>query len=764
MNWKFTRNCLLATAVLISYLYTFAADPAAVAVGTTASLAESVQDSQTAVNDSVADEDFTELDDFVIVQRKKLVQSDGAKLTYNVTEDPEAGSSNILDILRKVPGVSVDAEDNVRVNGQSSFKILMNGHEDPMLKGDIKTVLKSLPAASIKKIEVISEPGAKYEAEGVGGILNIITDKTTDLSGFMTQLSAWVNAYQAGGYLNARTKLNKVMLDATVSYNDGKLWPRTQKSHRETEDLTGGPNHLLVSDQRAKSGWDYTGVNLNMSWEPDTLNLFTLAGSFGHNTWFNRGTETRSMFRPDMSTMWSLQRLFRTTGQWNGGGVQASYQHTFGREGHNLIVSYGYDYGRNPNREDYFIENLVGNSGEPPYNGSRSSGDNSSHIVQIDYVNQFNKKHLLEVGGKANINDSSSDNDPYFGSSKEDAVLADELRMSVNQFKDIYAAYGSYTGSFASWNVKAGLRYEHTRMGLKYHVGDYTDFTTRLNDIVPNAAVSYNLSSASSLRAAYQLRISRPNIYYLNPYVNVLTPGQIQYGNPDLKSEKGHEVSLSYSNYEGAFSGSAKISYRYVANGINDILFMKDGVINGTYANVGTDQSAFLELNGDWSITNDLRWSLYGWVKYTQLKADSEMLKAENHGWSTYAYTNLSYTTRGNVRLSAYGGFGTPWIDLQSRGNTNTYFYGLGASRSFLKDDALTVQLSLGNLFPTRRSQGYDQGDETVRLRYKGNYSQWNVGLNISFRFGGLKASVKRTAANIEKESSGSNGGNGGGK
>lgn len=115
------------------------------------------------------------LEDFVITTTRKLVQSDGATLTYNVSEDPEAATNTTLEILRKVPGVTVDANDEIKVNGQSSFKIYLNGKEDPMMSGDIKTILKSMPASSIKKIEVISEPGAKYEAEGTGGILNIVT-------------------------------------------------------------------------------------------------------------------------------------------------------------------------------------------------------------------------------------------------------------------------------------------------------------------------------------------------------------------------------------------------------------------------------------------------------------------------------------------------------------------------------------------------------------------------------------------------------------
>lgn len=132
---------------LISYLNTIAVVAATAEVpDTTMSATPTVE------TDTVGAAGYTDLEDFVIVQQKKLVESDGAKLTYNVTEDPEAGSSNILEILRKVPGVTVDAEDNVKVNGQSSFKILMNNREDPMLKGDLKTVLKSIPASSIKKI------------------------------------------------------------------------------------------------------------------------------------------------------------------------------------------------------------------------------------------------------------------------------------------------------------------------------------------------------------------------------------------------------------------------------------------------------------------------------------------------------------------------------------------------------------------------------------------------------------------------------------
>lgn len=709
------------------------------------------------------EEDFTNLDELVVVERQKLVKSDGATLSYNVTEDPEAASANTLEILRKVPGITVDAEDNIKVNGQSSFKILLNGREDPMLKGDLKTVLKSIPASTIKKIEVISEPGAKYDAEGVGGILNIVTDRTRSLTGFNTQLGAWVNSYQAGGYVNGRVKLNKVMLDANISYNNGKIWPRSGISERTIESLDDSENHLMTARQKARNGWDYTGVKLGMSWEPDTLNLFTLSANYGYNSWDNNGEEDRDMKRPDLSTLWSLHRDFNSIGTYTGVGAQLSYQHNFRRDDHFIVASYEYDYAGQHNSNDYRINYLVGNSGESPYSAEKNDIRANYHIFQIDYSNRFSPRHLLEAGGKVFLNHNTSHNLPYYGESQETARPDESVEMKMLQPMNVYALYGSYTGTFSKWNVKGGIRYEHTYMGGRYRIGDYPDFTTRLNDIVPNAAVSYNLSNATSLRFAYQMRISRPGLWSINPYVNTLTPGQIQYGNPDLKSEKGHTFSFSYSNYEGSkFTGSAKLTYRYVSNGVNDVIFMKDGIMNSTYANIGKSHLGMLDLSGDWNITSDLRWSIYASGSYQYMIADSELLRAKNHGWQTNISTNLNYTLKSKWRMSAYGGIWTPWIDLQGEGTTTGYYYGLGASRSWLKDDALTLQLSAGNIFPTHRTNSYRQEDESVRLTYHGRYSQWNVGLSITFKFGGLTAGVKKTAANIEKEDSSSGGSKGG--
>jgi hypothetical protein len=759
------KHRLLYISLIISYLNISAAEPTqgvgsraaedtttkSVTAEETTTKSVSAGDDNTAVTDSIANEDFTDLAEFTIETQRKLVQSDGAKLTYNVTEDPEAGGANFLDILRKVPGVTVDAEDNIKVNGQSNFKVLMNGREDPMLKGDLKTVLKSLPAASIKKIEVISEPGAKYDAEGTGGILNIVTDNSRNLSGFVTQLSGWLTSQSAGGYVDAKVKLDKVMVDLQASYNDNTPFQRYSHTDAETEYLNDPTYKQLSRLMKSKYKWQHQGTLLNMSWEPDTLNLFTLSASYGHTNYSGLSYEQRDMTGTDLSTLWHTQREYKTGSRNNSFGAELSYQHTFDKEGHNLILSYEYEFGRNNQNSNSEYTEMEGTLAEEPATLMKDQTGDISHLVQIDYANPFSEKHLLEVGAKMNLNYTRDRQYSQYG----EAAIDDDSRQNMTQFKDIYAAYGSYTGTYGSWGVKGGLRYEYTRMGLHYRVGDYPDFTTYLHDLVPNAAVSYNFKAAESLRLSYQMRISRPSIWVLNPYVDRTTPGGITYGNPDLKSTKEHDIAMTYSNYVGQFTGSVRLDYRFSTNGYNDILFVDDaGIINSTYANIGREHYATAQLNGDWSITNSLKWSAYLKATYNYLKSESELVKAKNCGWNYHVQSSFMYTAPCKLRMSAYGAFYTGWYDLQSRGS-NGYYYGLGFSRSFLKDDALTINVGVYNILPVSRRSRYVQQSETLRLTQRSTFKQWNAQLGLTYRFGGLKADVKKTGANLEKEETG---------
>lgn len=692
------------------------------------------------------------LGELVVAARRKLVESDGAKLTYNVEEDPMAQSNTILELLRRVPMVTVDANDDIKVKGESNFKIYLNGKEDPMLSGDIKTVLKSIPASTIKKIEVITEPGAKYDAEGVGGILNIITDQKRTIEGYNASVNMYVNNRNYGGGAYARTKIRNVTASLNINGNDG-MWAKTRNRYfSETENLQSDENRYQRSWQKGYSQWYYYGGNLNLSWEPDTLNLFTLSANYGRNLYKSNMEQTTVMDSQAGERKWSYDRRFTTRGLYENFGVQASFQHTFHKEGHTLTGSYIFNHGVDDNSSAQTRDNVEGIDLGFMY--SDNIGDNSSHrhTGQLDYVLPINDRQTFEAGLKGNWNESHNDSRPYYGTTPADVALDESQRVKSTQFQDILAAYATWRGTFSRFVANVGIRYEHTRMGMHYRIGKYQDFARYLNDPVPNVALTYKFNDANSLRLAYQMRIYRPWLDALNPYRNEMTVGEVSYGNPDLDSEKYHSVSLKYSSWGGGKIGwEVSLDYSMDNNSIEDYEYMEDGIRYSSYANIGHVQNTSLSAYVNWTIIKDMSVSLYASGSYRDMRADSPLLKAHNSGWRGNFNLNWNYRLPFGLRVSAFGGGGTKWISLQYSGSGWNY-YGVQFSKGFLKDDALSVNLYAQQfLTPSRTSCSMTVAENMV-ARSESTYKQWNLGIGVSWRFGSLKANVRQTAAKIDDD------------
>ena len=701
------------------------------------------------LGDIYLSQDGETLSEVVVTARKKLVQSDGATLTYNVEEDPEATINSTIEMLRKVPMVTVDADDNIKINGDSNFKILINGKEDPMLSGDVKTILKSMPAATIKKIEVITEPGAKYDAEGTGGILNIITTGKQSLDGYLANISARVANNNFGGSFYGRGKINKVTASANVNYVKSIDEGYTITGNTILENLTDNDNRYQTSDSKMKNKFNYTGATLNISWEPDSLNLITIQGNIGKIGFGQISHESVSMKTVEMIPVWELKRDNNTDYKNLWAGANASFQHTFHKTGHYLVASYIFGYGNSNSDQTTFTFNDTGFSDDFPWRSQQSIGKDFRHTVQLDYVNPLSATSTIEAGLKGNWRNNSSKNSPFYGNSESEMVVDETERIDVNQFQDILAAYVSYTGNFGKWNTRAGLRYEYTRMGLDYKLGDYPNFTTNLNDIVPNLALSYKIKDAANIRLAYQMRIARPEISQLNPYINTMEINKVSYGNPNLESEKSNSISLTYSNYGGRLGGSLGFSYDRVDNMITEYSFMENNILNSTFANIGHRQEFSGNLNLQWSVISMFNVGAFVSGRYTGLKADSPELQAKNHGWTGNFNLNADYTFPFKLRLSAYGGGGTGWINLQGKGGGYSY-YGLSLSRSFLKNDLLTLTASGSNFITPYRSFSNTSQSETFYSRNEYRFKQWSVNVGVSFKFGSLKSDVKRTGAKIE--------------
>ncbi len=726
--------------------------------------------STTQPTDSLAADSVKELDEVVVMARRELIKSDGAKLTYDVEHDPSAGTNTVMEMLRKVPMVSVDGEDNIKVKGQSDFKIYVNGKPDPMLSGDPKAVLKAMPASSIKRIEVITDPGAKYEAEGTGGILNIITTTKQSLEGYNGNVRGGFNSGSYSGSAYLRTKVKNVTVAGRLNGYNGSVLRSHNRNDSERENLTDDTNHFYRVKGRTMNKFTYWQGGLDLSWEPDTLNLFTISANYQKQTSKSHTAQGISMNSVDEVLQWSYGRDYRTDYRSTGISANASYQHTFpNSKQHTLTLTYQFDYGLTPVDDDERTGDYFNFPGDrEPFRRHSTRNYSGTHTLQADYaLPLFGEKHTFETGAKAVIRPNRETE--WISSSPDGTTYTDDSFIRLTQNNDVYAAYVSYNARFGKFSSRAGLRYEYTRLGVDYHrlvnTGDYRDFEQHLSDWVPNASLTYLITDGSNLRASYSMRIRRPGVSQLNPFVNDFTYGELSYGNPGLKSKKYNNVEMKYSNYGGKLGGEFSVGYSQSNNSIETYNFMEDGLLHDTYANVGHYRSVEFGMYGEYEIITDMSFSAWVGAYYEHYEAKS-LDNAKAHGWQTNVNLNFHYTMPWKLRLDAWGGFWTPWIDLQSKGGETGYYYGLNISRTFLPGDKLRVGIAANNFLQGWKTGSYTTVGPGFRDVATYGYHPWSIGVSVSYSFGSLRSDVKRTRASVSNDdvSSGSSGNKGGGK
>lgn len=739
-------------------------------------LASSPQEPQKQLTEEVPDSlqipTYDDLDEVVISAKKPIVQANGEKTSYNLDEDASSKSNSMLEMLRKVPGVTVDGEDNIRLNGQSNFKIYVNGKEDPMLSSNASKVLKAMPATAFSKIEVINEPGAKYDAEGTGGILNFVTSQKQVTDGYLGSLTAGINTNGVNGSGFFRTKFRNVTANAHAEVFDSHINPQKQTRHSTTRYLLDSRNNRLLSESMMKTPFTYGGGGLDLSWEPDTLNLFTLNFNI-----MDMGGKTKDsyeyarMFDSEGLPVWMRRQDYGLSMSNLGVTAGASFQHTFREKGHHLILSYLYNFSSNEMKIDRNVTESDGFSGLIPFQHSETENLTHEHTVQADYANPFHSdKHLLEAGAKAVFRRNNADGTEKVGDTPDNLVELPSNYVRMKQFQDIAALYASYTGTYDKFGLKAGLRYEHTRMGINFRESDESDFTKRLDDIVPNAALSYSFSPAHSLRLAYQMRISRPTISQVNPFTISVSETMSSKGNPELESEKRNAVLLTYTNFGRLLGGNVSVGYSQINNMIAEYSYLEGNNIITTNANMGRNRTISLEGFLNFNFSNRMSANISGNIYYVDLNAPNPLFgqlegaaaRLKKSGWKGGFNASWNYMMPGNVRLNAYGGASWHEFELQSVFH-GWYYYGISASRNFFKNDAMTLTLSLSNFCQRNRKFISEQQTGTMRSYSTNEMRSWDLGFSISWNFGNIKAQVKKTQAQIINDDATSTGNKNGG-
>lgn len=691
-----------------------------------------------------------DLKEVTVVGIKPVIKRDLDGITYDVSADPETPTLNALDMMRKVPLLSVDASDNIRLKGKGNFKILINGKESALMAKNPSDVLRTMPATNIERIEVITTPPAKYDAEGIAGIINIITKRKLS-EGYNIGLNGRLNTVWGPGVnLNGTYKKDKFGLSGYVGYNV-----------RHDQNNSIGSEQKLFSDNstRMQDGSNTVSAhnmygNLELSYEIDSLNLLTGSIEFYNGKFYQNSNQLSEAFNSSNDPIQTYRLL--SDGNNAFGGLDASLNYQLGfKKDKNRLLTFSYKYSYSPNTQQ--VDNTITDTFNfilPNYTQYNHSG-NKEHTIQVDYVQPF-KKVNLEAGGKVILrNNFSNFETTNYNDTTKDYEVNPNQTNDFDYVQDVYGIYNSYSAKWEKWTAKAGLRLEHTTVHANF-VSTSSTVNQDYNNLIPSLSIQWNLKS-SSISLGYTDRIARPDINQLNPFVNLSNPNFANTGNPNLQPEVNHSFELNYSIFSKN-SITAGLSYSFSNNSIQTVTRLQ-GVNSGgvndtitvtTFDNVGSNKNLGLNLNLNFTSVRNLNISLNAQISHVWLKGTYNGQFYENDGYTGNAFLNMGYKFGKGWRVGFNAGYFSGDVNLQ--GSTSAYvFNSYVLSKSFL-NNKITLSAVANNPY----GQFFTFRSTTITPDfYQSTYNQIfyrNFALRFNLKFGKLGTDIKKNQRGINND------------
>ena len=598
------------------------------------------------------------LKEVVVNAQRPLVEQSDDKIVFNVEDDPATKTETAIDILRKTPFITVDGEDNIKVNGKSNFKVLLNGRETSMFARNVKEALRGFPGVVISKIEVITTPSAKYDGEGIGGLINIITKKK--VVGYNGTLSTFsrtsdkmnnfsVNGNAKTGKIGLSVFLNSGYSDPVLQHNTNTTIPSTQSVYAK---------RTLDGDQRTSSGWSFG--NAELSWEVDslhTISLYTNIDSWSNKTLTDQTITTDLAASPSTVSYYNLNNKADNPGVNVGSDLIKHFKKNKERE---FSLRFLGEFGKNDSR----LNSYQDNPGTDRYLINNSHAINNQYTIQADNSIPVKKNGKFEGGLKAILRRASSDFQSlikYDEADKYETNATNTDHFKYNQ--DVFSLYSMYSLRLKKSSFRFGARVEYTNIN-----GDFISSKTRVGHsyatFLPNIQFTNRITQITTLVFTYTKRLQRPYIWDLNPFVYNNDSLNITSGNPDLGPQTIHSLSgqLRYAkgntfagiNIEGSYSGNKILQY--------SSFDPQTGITKTTSLNIGKEFQSSLNLNFSTRITP--RWSLFvnGSLRYSTVKNNSDASQT-NSGFACNFNLNTAYRFSDKFAISSYLGL---WQDPQT--------------------------------------------------------------------------------------------------
>jgi outer membrane receptor protein involved in Fe transport len=662
------------------------------------------------------------------------------KKVVDVSKMATVASGTAVDVLENVPSVKVDAEGNLTLRGSSNYTVLIDGKPSPVEGSD---ALQQIPAGTIDKIEIITNPSAKYDPEGVSGIVNVLLkkQKQAGISGMATLDGGWPQRYGGSFLLNYR--LDGLSLFAGADLRDGKS-PGTRETRSWTRDTTGDTtfSNSIGEGERGHGSYGLrAGGDYRFS-ESDQTSLrlqfsgmgFGMNQSATYSRWTTSETDTARQLSQDSSSRGGTHL-----------SVNIEHQHKFGPNGHQLLASANY---MRRAGDDWSV-NRLSTLDSVLISGLRQKETGPRQPVQLklDYTLPLRQEDKLEAGVQASIHRARSVDSTWamLPDGRPDSLL---YGQSVDYSDNILALYAQYPAKLGKFGLQPGFRVEHTDRSVAGDTG--SPIPLERWDYFPSLHISYELPARQQVMASYTRRIERPRGWELWPFLSHRDAYNVQVGNPHLRPELTDAIEAGWQMPLGASRVSAEAYYRITHDRIDHVRSVyAPGVILFTTDNVGTDYSLGTEFLFDlqllkwWNI--DLSGDLYDYRLVTTAGTSDR-----SFSWNGRLSNEFRLPTQTRLQFDLH--FESPEISVQGR--DEGHFISSAAIRQQFFDRQLSVTLQVRDLFGSGKFESTAEGPDFYN-HFRFERAAPMFSLNLTWNFNNYRPDRRQREEGVEEMENG---------
>jgi len=676
-----------------------------------------------------------------VMGNRQLVEQQPGMLIYNAEKDISNQGGTAADVLRKAPILNVDAAGNVTMRGNSNLRILINGKYSGQMARSAADALNMMPANSIKAVEVITSPSARYDAEGAAGVINIITKKGQQQVSSTVEVVAG-NLEQA---VNPRISVSHDKWNISSYLHIHQFRNREEVSLNRLTFENGASAGRIQQDVVRDNTKPHGSGDLQVEFTPDSANVFNVLVNGWLGNWPNNSNQHSRRFSASGTVLEDFHQAVTTRSPTRGIDVNLGYTHKFSKPGEELYLMAQH----NRSVDNYNYNALQTDADQQliyrEVNDNHTA--NQEWTFQTDYIRPLSKRgqHALESGAKLILRDNRSNYQVLASQEESPAQLVPVAARSdlFTYAQDVLAGYSQVKLKWRNgWALHAGARMEGTFLKGQQR-NQNISFGNNFWNFVPSATLFKKLNANNNLTLSYTKRISRPSIWDLNPNQNAQDPKNIEVGNPSLRPEEVNQVEFTYAlQTDSDFFLNASLFGRETANSIESLIRIDAaGVATTTKKNLASNQQVGLNLSTSFTVVPG--WKINSNANIRHARYQSGALAISNRGMAWGINVNSSWKLPNHFSVQAYTDYDAQSVTLQ--GYEGSWFYYSFSAKKELPVKKLTLTLTTVNPFGGYISQKELTRGANFETTVKNRYLMRSVRLSLNWEFGTLfEASTSR--------------------